>query len=164
MTAQPHPSSTVAGGAADEVNQLIERLTRQRDLYQQLKALSDQQGQLIADGQAEPLLAVLSQRQTLVDELTRLNAEVAPLRQRWTELARHIREDQRPRVNALLEEVETLLAAIIEQDDAHRQQLQGAKQRIAEQLERTNTAGRAMHAYRPAAAAGAPARFTDRSG
>ncbi len=75
----PQPRPSAAPSVAD-VGHLVDRLTQQRDLYQQLKTLSDQQGQLIADGQAEQLLAVLSQRQGLVDQLTQLNEKIVPFK------------------------------------------------------------------------------------
>ncbi|MFW6059651.1 MAG: flagellar export chaperone FlgN [Phycisphaeraceae bacterium] len=154
---------TVRPSRAD-VGRLIERLSQQRDLYQQLKALSDQQGQLIADGQGEQLLAVLAQRQGLVDQLAQLNEQLAPFKEHWPTLSDQLDAAQRQQVNGLLEEVETLLESIIQQDDRHREQLQAAKQQIGRQLEQTHTAGRALNAYKPAGAGNAPARFTDRQG
>lgn len=150
--------------SCEDVGRLIERLTQQRDLYHQLKVLSDQQGQCIADGEGEQLLAVLSQRQGLVDQIAQLNEQLAPFKQHWPELSEQLDASQREQVNSLLEEVESLLEAIIHQDDRHRQQLQTAKQQIGRQIEQTHTAGRALNAYKPAGPAAGPARFTDRKG
>ena len=160
----PAPVPTTPSQDADAA-ELADRLAQQRDLYQQLKALSDQQGQLIAAGQAEPLLAVLSQRQSIIEQISQLNEQLVPLRQRWPEKAVHLDEAQRQRINTLLEEVEAMLEAIIRQDDQHRQQLYAAKEQITQKLEHASVAGRAMNAYQPAATAtAAPARFTDRRG
>ena len=160
-------TDTTTPPSADHVGRLIDRLTQQRELYQQLKTLSDQQGELIAQGQAEQLLTVLSQRQSLVEQIAQLNEHIAPFKQHWPDLSAQISDDQRKQVNTLLEEVENLLQSIIGQDDRHRQQLQSAKEDVGRQLQQVNHAGRAINAYgnqKPKAPTAAPARFTDSQG
>ncbi|MEX0655183.1 MAG: flagellar export chaperone FlgN [Phycisphaeraceae bacterium] len=142
---------------------LVAKLTRQRDCYQQLKQLADRQATLIAEGETEQLLGVLAQRQQLVDELGRLSDDITPYRERWAQLSTSLGEDDRQRVNGLIEEVEALLEAIIAQDDRDRQQLQTAREQVGKQLKQTSHAGKAVSAYRTAPT-GASARFTDRKG
>lgn len=151
--------------ASADITLLIDRLTAQRELYQQLKTLSDQQNTLIETGETEQLLSVLSQRQVLVDQLGQLNSEIAPIRQRWPVLSESLSSRQRDHVNDLLEQVESLLQSIIEQDDRDRQNLQAAKQQVVSEVKQVNHAGRAVNAYRAAPQASpSAARFTDRQG
>ncbi|MEX0744253.1 MAG: flagellar export chaperone FlgN [Phycisphaeraceae bacterium] len=143
---------------------LVEKLTQQRDRYEQLKQLASRQAALIEQGETEQLLGVLAQRQQLVDELGRLSTEIAPYRERWGELSAALSEADRQRVNGLIESVERLLEQIIEQDDRDRQQLQAARDQVGNEVKQTHHAGRAMNAYRAVPAAGPGARFTDRRG
>ncbi|MFP4144968.1 MAG: flagellar export chaperone FlgN [Phycisphaeraceae bacterium] len=142
---------------------LIDKLSRQRDLYLQLKQLSDQQAGLIEEGQTEQLLSVLSQRQSLVDQLGGLTRQLAPLREAWPKLAGTLADDQRDRINGLLGEVELLLESIVQQDDRDRAKLSAAKQQVSSQLSQVSSAGQAVSAYQAAPKQQAP-RFTDRQG
>jgi hypothetical protein len=127
---------------------LLDLLARQRDLYTQLKALSDQQASLIADGETEQLLTLLAHRQRLVDGLTKLNRDLTAYRQAIPDLQTGLRPAERQRVRELMDEVDGLLHAIIEQDDRDRQQLHAAQQRVGQQLRQTSRSGTALNAYR----------------
>lgn len=163
---------SASGGGGGEAEQLIERLTRQRDLYRSLEALSSKQQTVIAEGQTEQLLAVLSERQVIVDQLTTLNAEIAPQRGRMTEIAEAAPADQRQTLRGLVDEVQGMLRSIIEQDEQDRQSLETNKQRVGQELAKLKTAPAAINAYRanayaksPGPAAASPsARFTDARG
>lgn len=142
---------------------LVRLLTQQRDLYLQLKTLSDQQASLIVGGETEQLLSVLAHRQRLVDALTRLNRDLAGYRQQMPDLQNDLPPADRDRVRALMDEVDGLLHAIIEQDDRDRQQLQAAQQKVGVQIHQAARGGAAMQAYRSAPVRTDP-RFTDRHG
>lgn len=142
---------------------LIRLLTQQRDLYVQLKSLSDQQAALIAGGETERLLGLLAQRQRMVDALTRLNRDLAGYRKQMPDLQADLPLADRERVRALMDEVDELLHAIIEQDDRDRRQLQAAQKQVGAQLSHAARGGAAMQAYRAAPRSVDP-RFTDRQG
>lgn len=137
---------------------LVALLTQQRDLYRQLKLLSDEQATLITDGHTDRLLTLLAQRQRLVDTLTSLNRDLVVARQGLGASDQGARD----RVRLLMDEVDVLLQQIIEQDDRDRQSLQSAQQQVANQLKGVRQGGAALSAYRPSIQPGP--RFTDRQG
>lgn len=150
---------------------LVALLQRQRSIYQQLRTLSDQQGPLVAEAMAEPLLSLLAQRQKLIDAALDLNAQLDPYRKRWAEIWADLPEVERGRIGGLVKEVQDLLAAIVQQDERDRAILQTAKAKIGEELQQVSRAGAAMSAYRaapayrPAAGVGAGAnRFMNQKG
>jgi len=157
MTAQTIPFP--AGEAAE----LFGLLTRQRDLYSELETLSAQQAGLIAEGKAEALLTVLSKRQTLVEDLGRINDEIGPYRGRIPEIAESLPEGNREELRGLVDQVQSLLKAIIEQDEQDRVKLEEAKAEVGNQLSQTARTGMAINAYqqRPSRP---DARFTDKAG
>jgi uncharacterized protein YukE len=140
---------------------LLELLQQQRDLYHELYQLSEQQSRLIEAGQTEELLALLSKRQELVERLAELNSRLSPYRDHWRSLAEQLPPDEQQRLRRLLDEVQSLLQAIIEQDDSDREHLQSARREVSNELQQTTKAGSAVQAYRGASAA---ARFTDSQG
>lgn len=162
------------GDSGGECEQLIEMLTRQRDLYRSLDGLSDKQQQIIAEGQAEQLLGVLSERQVIVDHLTQINGELAPLRHRMSEIAEAAPAGRREALRSRVDEVQQLLASIIERDEEDRQSLEASKSQVGKQLGQVSTAPAAINAYRanayaanrgsPAAGPTSAARFTDSRG
>ena len=153
------------------LDRLLGLLTEQRDLYAQLRNLSERQSAHIDEGRTEHLLSILSDRQGLVQGLTAINADLAPLRGRMSELSAAAPAADRQRLRSLVDEVQHLLESIIESDDRDRRALEDARTRVGQELTRTAAAPRALRAYRstgsaPSTAATRPAtsRFTDRRG
>ena len=145
-----------------DIPALVTLLTQQRDAYRQLSTLSDQQSDLIARGETEQLLTVLSQRQGLVDVVGQIHDKLAPYRQPWEQRSAALSDEQRPQVRQLLDEVETLLGYVLQQDDEARRQLEVAQKKIGSQLSEVARAGSALNAYKGAAST--DARFTDKQG
>ncbi len=143
---------------------LLTLLAEQRDLYRQLKSLSDQQGQCIRDGSTEQLLALLSKRQSVIDSLSRSNTHVAPYRERWSSISESVDPSQRAGVKEILDEIGFLLNEVVEQDERDRDKLRGVQNQIGTQLNRVGQAGRAVKAYGPPATNPKPPTFTDRQG
>lgn len=161
--------STATTAPHDECGRLIDMLTRQRDLYRSLGGLSEKQQTIIAEGQTEQLLAVLSERQMIVDQLTQTNDAIAPLRGRMSEIAEAAPNDQREHLRGLVAEVQSLLESIIQRDEADRQTLESSKARVNQEIAKVNTAPAAINAYRANAYAKTAvrppaARFTDSRG
>ena len=169
----PQPGSAAAPPAtSDEAANLIDLLTQQRDLYAQLSEFSGQQRQIIDAGQTEQLLAVLSQRQGIVAQLTHINQQITPLRQRMTAISEAAPPAVRQTLRDLVDQVQQMLQAIIEDDEADRRTLEESKARVSRELTKVKTAPAAINsyksnAYRPPTAGlplrGAP-RFTDARG
>ncbi|MEM1109896.1 MAG: flagellar export chaperone FlgN [Planctomycetota bacterium] len=173
MTPPPPPASASAPvQSGSEADQLIDLLTQQRDLYRSLDLLSGKQQQIVADGQAEQLLGVLSERQVVVDQLTATNRELAPLRSRMSEIADTAAADKRQSLRSLVDEVQSMLESIIQRDEEDRQTLEASKAKVGQELAKVKTAPAAINAYKanaggygkPAAYQNASAKFTDARG
>lgn len=165
QTARPFPVGTDCGPAdtADAVHKLIELLQRQRGLYEQLRGLGHQQGQLIESGSPQSLLAVLSQRQQLVDDLADISGQLEPYRDRWEAFWGGLSEPDRHQIGALVGALEGLLAGIIDQDDQDRKRLEQSKAVVGHELGRVTQTGAALQAYRNTPPPSA-SRFTDQQG
>lgn len=138
-------------------------MKRQRDIYEQLHHLGNQQSDLIETGATEALLGLLSQRQKLVDELTAVHGDLEPYRNDWQRFWDGLTEPHQQEVGALIKRVEELLGSIIEKDDQARQHLEQAKGMVSGQLDQTAHAGVAVRAYKSPAVTGNN-RLTDRQG
>ncbi|MBB6430730.1 flagellar protein FlgN [Algisphaera agarilytica] len=167
----PPPASLSDAVQSDgQADQLIEMLTQQRDLYKSLEALSGKQQEIIAQGQAEQLLGVLSERQVIVDRLTQINQDLSPLRGRMSEIAEASTEAKRQLLRSLVDEVQAMLESIIQRDEQDRQSLEASKAQVGQELAKVKTAPAAINAYKAnaygggAAGASPTARFTDSSG
>ena len=167
-------TGAMAGARDSEADTLVDLLTQQRDLYATLGQLSGQQQDIIAHDQTEQLLAVLSQRQGIVSQLTRINARITPLRQRMAAISEAAPEATRQTIRQLVNQVQEMLQSIMADDERDRRTLEESKQRVSRELNRVKSAPAAVNAYRSStsgiggAAGGLPmrgaARFTDSRG
>lgn len=114
--------------------QLISLLSRQRELYQRLKDLSDRQRTLISGDQPEALLGILNERQELVRGLTSLNSTLAPYRRQWETSFEKFTEPVRTRVSKLLTAIDGLLSGIMKTDQEDGALLSARKQAVANEL------------------------------
>ncbi len=149
---------------SQQVHTMLGLLIGQRDLYRQLKTLSEQQTRFIREGSTEQLLSVLSERQSVIETLSRANADLAPYRDRWGDLTSSAAPEQRRQVRETLDEIERVLAEVVEQDERDRTELRGVQQQIGAQLNRVGKAGRAIRAYGPSTTNTKPPAFTDSRG
>lgn len=154
MTTQAQP---------DWATGLIDLLDQQRQVYAKLDALSAEQGDLVAAGDAEPLLNILGQRQSLVDQLTQLNSRIEPYKQNWPALWAQLDAATQSKIQGLIDQVQSMLDAIVERDERDRNALSKQRDDVADQIHGANR-GTAVHkAYGTAAQTVAP-RFTDHAG
>jgi HPt (histidine-containing phosphotransfer) domain-containing protein len=138
-------------------------LEDQAGLYRQLHALSSKQGDLV-DGQPDALLAVLAQRQGLIDRLMECNRRMQPYRDRWSEVTAAMAPAQRQRMGELLGQIDNFRRAIAGQDDQDCRRLTQARGELARELARVSHSGQAARAYHSLATGAASSRFTDRRG
>ncbi|QQE11183.1 hypothetical protein JD969_17040 [Planctomycetota bacterium] len=154
---------------AYDVAAVVKLLTRQRDLYKRLSEFSAQQAACVESGETEELLKVLSQRQYLVDALTKLNTELQPYRARWDEISGAMNGAVKLQVNGLVDEVERLLSEMLKRDDETQKKLELAKAEVGKKIHQTKKVGQVANAYRGAAmnayaAGGGVSRYTDNRG
>lgn len=141
---------------------LVELLVQQRSVYQELDALSGEQGRLVDAGDAEPLLNLLGQRQALIDQLTQLNARVEPYRQNWPALWAQLDASTQSHIQRLIDEVQSLLDAIVQRDERDRAALSAQRDRVAGETQQLRR-GAVVHRAYGAAPSHAEPRYTDRS-
>jgi hypothetical protein len=103
--------------AQTEARRLTELLVQQRDLYLQLRELARTQAAAVLDERPEDLLRVLGDRQRRITELLEINALLEPFRSRWGELREAMGRGERLEVGELVEQVQQLLAEILQQDE-----------------------------------------------
>jgi len=141
-------------------NELVTLLEGQQVVYRRLRLLSERQRSLVVQDDPQPLLALLSERQQLVDELVALNDRLAAYRSRWSEVFDGLGEASRNRVTRLLEEANASLGAILQNDNRDSAALAAKREHMVRQMEVVGTGSRASAAYAASARQGA-AQMTD---
>ena len=143
---------------------LIDLLGQQRDLYQRLRELSEQQRTLITGDKPEMLLNILRERQVLVSALARLNEQLAPFRRNWEGMYSGLPSDLRDQANTLLREINGLLRVILRTDQEDSALLSARKQVVGQQIGQLSGAQSANTAYARRSAAGGTTRSADVTG
>ena len=131
----------------NDAERLIELLSQQRDLYERLRKLADQQRGLISSDTPERLLDVLRERQTLVTRLAQLNVELAPYRRNWGDTYGALPEDTRERAAAILGDINGMLQVILKSDREDSALLSARKQMIANEVNEVSGGQTANAAY-----------------
>lgn len=130
-----------------DTNRLIHLLGQQRELYLQLRDLSDRQRALIASDSPDLLLSILRDRQTLVAALVRLNEQLTPYRRDWEAVQATLSDDVRQQAAQLLEEINDLLRNILRVDQEDGALLSARKQAVAQSLSEVSGGRTANAAY-----------------
>jgi len=128
-------------------SQLIDLLSRQRDLYQSLRELSQKQRNIISGDRPEMLLGILRARQDLVTALAKLNDELGPFRRNWDAMYSALPADQRTQASAILHEINGLLRVILRTDQEDGALLSARKQVISNELDGMSGGQMANTAY-----------------
>ena len=142
-----------AGGPAGL--EVLSLLTVQRELYQRLRTLSAQQAALISDQQPEVLLHILTERQTLVNRLARINEQLAPYRRTWDATYAALPAETRKQVSTLLTDINELLRSILTTDERDTAALAARKHAVGRELSTLTGTRAAANAYARTGAAGA---------
>jgi hypothetical protein len=153
MTHLPPPSIDHLASCKDDTA-LVGLLERQHELLSRLDALSRRQGACIDADDDNGLLAVVGQRQEVVDLLTRLSLELAPYRTRWEAHLAAMAPDGREQVRRRVGVLSALAGAIAARDAVDRARLASRRDRLAEELTGLGMGREAMTAYRQRPAAG----------
>jgi flagellar biosynthesis/type III secretory pathway chaperone len=126
---------------------LIDLLSQQRDLYQNLRELSEKQRAMIAGDRPELLLTILRDRQDLVTSLARLNEALGPYRRNWDAMYAALPDAQREQAAAILHEINDLLRTILRTDQEDGALLSARKQSVGAELNATAGGQTANAAY-----------------
>jgi hypothetical protein len=141
--------------------QLVRLLEDQLQLVEQLAKLATRQGDLIAAGRSEPLLALLADRQEVMDELAAGQENLGELC-RAPAADDDLTESDRQRVRGLIDAITDSLNGILRSDEADREAMGVVRDRIRADLDRFGSARAAHRAYSVGRPAGS--RFADRQG
>jgi flagellar biosynthesis/type III secretory pathway chaperone len=99
---------------------VLTALAEQLDCYQRLAKLAKTQHDHVQNSRTEDLLLVLSQRQTLLEQIARLEQTITPARKSWPEYLSGLSESDRDRAESMLGRTRQLLEEITasDRDDA----------------------------------------------
>lgn len=126
---------------------LIDLLSQQRDVYQRLRELADQQRAVITGDRPEALLQILRERHVLVGLLTRLNEQLAPFHRDPDGPYAGFPPERRAQADRLLEEINGLVRVILRTDHEDGALLASRKCAVGEQLAAASQAGSVSAAY-----------------
>lgn len=149
--------------------QLVGQLDEHRRLYQQLEGLARRQSDHIESDDTDGLLAVLAERQAVIDLLDHAQRKLEPARRDWERASPEVSQDEREHVRLLLAEVMELAARVAARDEDDRRRLESRRDEIADEMVSLTRSRKAFAAYGApgasgAASAGPQARFQDREG
>jgi hypothetical protein len=126
---------------------LIEVLNRLVDLYERLLRLAAQQREFVQLDQTDELLAVLTKRAGVVEQISKLEGALRPTRMNWPDVAPTLEAGVRTQAEELLARTRNLLADINAADTDDALVLQQRKLDIGRQLAATRTGTRANAHY-----------------
>ena len=130
---------------------VIDALAEQVGCYRRLAKLARIQHEHIQQSQTDALLEVLKSRQTVLDEIGRLERAVAPVQQSWNEFAKSLEEPNRGRAEALVTEARELLREITECDRNDVLVLQQRTLNLGKQINQATAARKVNTKYAAAA-------------
>lgn len=156
-----NPAAKSADHAAHWAGVFATLLAEQAELLSALDGLSRRQRSLIAGEAPEELVALMDERQHIVDRLESLTTRMTPMHTRWSEGARALSQGQRSDIETRLKSLASLAREIAARDASDQELIARRKQEIAQELASTSGNQKAMHAYAGSSPSGG-AVFQDR--
>jgi predicted phage gp36 major capsid-like protein len=135
-------------------------LDAQRGLLGELDALSQRQSTLIDGEDMEPLLALLDERQRVIEQFMPASRTLDELRWRWRTVRAALSETRRDQVQRAEDAVLHLFTQVARRDERDQARLKSRLDLTATELAGLATSRRAAGAYGPTA--NTTARFQDR--
>lgn len=131
--------------------------------YGQLDALSQRQMALIESKDMDRLLALMSERQTLITALEEACPVFDQARRNWEERASTLAEAQNAELSRRVRAIERMAADIAERDKQAGRELDRLRDQLADEMAGLGRGSAAVNAYAPHRDA-TPPRFQDRKG
>lgn len=148
------------GAAPALLPQIVPVLETIESLYAELDAMGDRQRTLVDAEDPAPLLALLGERQRVVDELRAADDRFRPLGARLERERAGLSPEERERVDACLEGIAAIAARVRDRDEETQGQLAQRRDSIAAELSGLSKSRTARAAY---GGPGVPTpRFQDR--
>ncbi len=126
---------------------LISLLRRQVSIYTRLEQLSGRQRGLIAAEEQQQLLALLAERQKLVDELGALNQGLIPLQKFWRDNRETVAPSLRAEADRLVGRAGEILQRVLGADEQDARILSARKAQTAKQVTALAQGRQAFEAY-----------------
>ena len=130
-----------------DAEKLISLLRRQVGIYTRLEQFSGRQRGLIAAEDQQQLLALLAERQKLVDELEVLNQGLIPLQEFWRAHRETVAPSLRAEADQLVGRVGEILQRILSADEQDARILSARKAQTAKQVTALAQGRQAFEAY-----------------
>ncbi len=141
-------STTSSVSRATWADSLIELLQQQCQLVDQIAMLAEKQRTIIATGQNQSLLELLTRRQELIDRLTSGQQELMPLTESLDRYLAQIETKKRDIIRDLLDHIAQHLDEIMQRDEQDQQALQKHREEMKQEMHAIGTTQRARQAYR----------------
>lgn len=135
----------------DEFPAFIAMLRRQGELLDLIGESSGRLSALVDADDPDGIMRLLDERQARIDEITRLNEALAPLRHDWTASTAHLTVRQRDDVGTLMDHVSRLASTVAERDLCGLERAGRRRDEIAAELSSLGRARDALAAYGGAA-------------
>lgn len=143
---------------------LIQLLTWQGELLDALAEKASHQSRLIEAGRIDALLALLTDRQALVEELMTSKERMAALTGDLPARIDALDAGQRTELVTLIERIGERFTRVMEIDDRDRRSIESARDETRTELTTFDTARLARSAYGQRPAGAPPVRFADQRG
>jgi len=127
--------------------ELLKLLKQQRECYEQLQHLAQQQRALIKAEDSEALLALLGQRQRIVETIGKVHRQLAPYQQDWERVREQLDDECRREIEQLLGELQEMLNLLLTHDQEDCQELFSRKQQVAGKITAASKGRAATQAY-----------------
>ncbi len=128
-------------------NHLLELLRSQLALARRLQDLSRRQRTLVTRQDAAPLLALLAERQELMNEMGAAARRLAPVQEYWRERPQIFPADIRPEAEQLFDQVAETFQGVLRTDAEDSRILAARKVRTKEELQANQVGRQACTAY-----------------
>jgi len=146
-----------------EADPVLDALEMQVGCYRRLAKLAELQHEHVRQSRTEELLAVLSQRQQVLDQVADLEQTILPAKRRWSDYLGELPDERRGRAEGLLSESRRLLEQITTSDRNDAMVLQQRKIETGRALKRAAVGKIVNRSYAAAAYGGRTASMDFKS-
>ncbi|MHB8955770.1 MAG: hypothetical protein ACYC4U_22555 [Pirellulaceae bacterium] len=130
-----------------DTDRLVEMIGKKLAIIEQLRDLSRRQSDLIADGDIQRLLSVLSAKQTLLAELQKVQQRLEPFRKQDPDSRRWRTPQDRHRCRTLVERCEALLGEIMLIEKQSESEMTQRRDAALSRLQKSHSSAEATRAY-----------------
>ncbi len=156
-------TDTQAGDARQWAESLGRRIEELSALLVRLERLGEGQERLIADERTDELLALLADRERLVEQVVGASEQIDALRRRWDEMSPGLGDAELAPLREGLDSLTDYAARIAARDDRDRSALVVKRDELSKRLAGVGVGQRAVNAYGGKPQGSSP-RFQDREG